>query len=94
MIADSDSFSKNMREVSFCIVSAQKRLLCMAITEKGAHRKVGNFGGMEVVSGGKHHHDQAEGQNGFHAPCLAIGHPCGQLVCTTSNCRKSERVNL
>ena len=66
----------------------------MLITEKGAYREVGNFSGMEVVGGCKDHHDQAEGQDGFHTPRLAVGHACGQLVCTTPDCSESERVNL
>ncbi len=62
--------------------------------ERGAHREMGNFGGVEVVRGCEDHHDQAEGQDGFHAPGLAVGNLCGELVCTASNCCESERVNL
>ena len=35
---------------------------------------------MEVVGGRKDHHDQAEGEDGLHAPCLAIVDVLRQLV--------------
>ena len=50
-----------------------------------AYREVGSAGGMEVVGGRKHHHDQAEGEDGLHAPGLAIVDLLRQLVGTAAD---------
>lgn len=53
---------------------------CVWGSRARAYREVGSAGGMEVVGGCKHHHDQAEGEDSLHAPGLAIVDVLRQLV--------------
>ena len=63
-------------------------------SKRGAYRQVSDFSGMEVVCGCKYHHDQAECQDGFHAPRLSVIHTRGQLVCTAPDGCEGIRINL
>ena len=62
--------------------------------EGRAYGQVSDVSGMEVVSGCKHHHDQAEGEDGFHAPRLPVVHAWSQLVCTAPNCCEGVGIDL
>lgn len=56
--------------------------------------EVNDFRGVKVICGCKDNHDQAECQDGFHAPCLGIGHICSELVCATANGSEGIWINL
>lgn len=49
---------------------------------------------MEVVSGCEYHHDQAEGEDGLHAPCLPIIYVGSQLVGAAASGCEAVGINL